>query len=521
MNGNYIKKKLFRNHSIENKNLKIKISKNIKKKKKISKSNDNKNNIKENKKSKKSVSKFINKPNHIINCNSKNNYKIKKIKILEEHGNIITYNTYNAPYNNRTYIYNTNNIFINYSPYKNKKSNSFDKNQNFTIYNINKIDNIIKRKMTKYFQYFPDNKFINSKGLRDFYIINNFKYKNKNVSKKIGLLNQLYSSKTIDFMIDINNLFHPKDENLNFSFKKRRINNNYVNNSIDEKKINDYYAVKFFAQNWILFPIKLDKYIKCIIIKKYGHLFLNELYKIYAEKKEYNKKCKLLNIISNIKEKKIKKYYFRKFRDNTLIEKIKKIYHDYYKNEINQYVKIKEKNKKKSNNLRNKARLFLTKKTNQSKKNNNIIIAKKLEIFIGALKLIFYKNNINRYYINLKHFLINNYNNKVNEISLNEDNKSTKRQKRHIKIKYVKKYSEPITEINKNSITKASSDDYSKGSINSTKKMNVYKRIVYSNNSIIDVKKKNLDLIMIDIILKMSKKEKKQNFSIWKKITFN
>ncbi len=51
--------------------------------------------------------------------------------------------------------------------------------------------------------------------------------------------------------------------------------------------------------------------------------------------------------------------------------------------------------------------------------------------------------------------------------------------------------------------------------------MNVYKRIVYSNNSIIDVKKKNLDLIMIDIILKMSKKEKKQNFSIWKKITFN
>lgn len=527
INEKYIKKKPFKNHSIENKNLKIEISRKNQKKKKIAKSNDCKNNNKKYSKPKiLSLSKFINKKNHIINCslNNKNN-KIKKIKKLEEFERVTTYNTYNVPYSNRTYIYNTNNIFINYqkySPYKNKKSNSHEKNQNFTIYNINKIDTIIKRKMTKYFHNFPDKKFINYKSLRDFNIINNFNYQNnQNFSRKIRFnLNQSNFSKTFNFLTDINYFMYHNDENLTLSSLKRRINYKYVNDSIDEKKINDYYEFKFIVQNWILFPIKLYKYIKHQIIYKYGHFFLNELDKINGERKEYNKKYQLLNIIKNIKEKKIIKYYFRKFRDNTLIEKIKKIYQDYYKNEINKYNKIKENNKKKLNNLRKKARLYVTKKSKQAKNNNNIII-KKVDIFISKLKLMFYRNNLNRYYIYLKQFLINNYNNKANNILFNEDNKIIKKQKRHIKIKYIKKISKSIDERNKNSISKASSSNYSKSTINSAKKMNVYKRIVYSNNSIIDIKKKNLDLIMVDIILKICKNEKKQYFSIWKKIAFN
>jgi hypothetical protein len=265
-----------------------------------------------------------------------------------------------------------------------------------------------------------------------------------------------------------------------------------------------------------IIPIQIDEIIKRKIIYNYGNFLLEKLYNIYTQQIRCEKKSKLITII-RINNKKIFKYYFRKFRDNTLIEKVKQIYEKIYNlNENNKNLKMKQRNKKRINNKN--VKIFLT-KTNDKNRKNNLYI-KKINLLIDKLRLILFKNNIKENYIYLKEILINRHSDKSHK-KLNNNNKikkEEKKTKKHLKIKFVRRLSNPNLNKNDNSIScKTSSSDYSKSTIHSTKRMKVYKRIVnnFSNNN------NNLEHKMNNIILKLYKKEIKQYFYKWNNNTIN
>ena len=243
---------------------------------------------------------------------------------------------------------------------------------------------------------------------------------------------------------------------------------------------------------------------------------MEELYHIYKQEIRREKKYKLITIIRN-NNKKILNYYFRKFRENTLIEKVKQMYEKIYNsNENNKNLKLKKRNNKKFNNKN--VGIFLT-KTND-KNRNNILYIKKINLLFDKLRLILFKNNIKENYIYLKEILINKYSDKSDKklINNNEIKKEKKKDKRHVKIKFIRRNSNPILNRNEYSIScKTSSSDYSKSTIHSTKRMKVYKRIVNNNNS----NNNNLEHKMNNIILKLYKKEIKKYFYKWNENTNN
>ena len=518
MNVNIIKKSLFKNNSIENKDLNYKIN-NSKNHNKTNKTNNYTSKVIEYKKRKKiSLSKYVNKANQSID----NKFKINNNKKFEENeNNNITISPYKNKNKNKNYIYNTNNIFINYNNYstqKNRKRNYSEKKENYTNYDINK-EKSINKKLSKYL-FFPDNKFTKIKGLKNDKILKNFKKDYINILKYRSNININYldSSKILSYLTNISCLF--PNNNINKSLQSERINN-HINNSIDENNNNNYYAHKYSSLKWVLFAIKLEKYIKRKIIIKFGNLFFDELNKIYLQNLKNNKKYKLRNIIDN-QDKKIVKKYFRKFRESTLIEKIKQIYQN--KNEKIKNSIRKDRNKRRINNLKNKAKLFITKTPNKTKNNNNnTIYYKNINLFIEQLKLIIYKIYIQKYYNYLKDFLTSKCNIDIDidkKVIINKENKKEEKEKKvkkHIKIKYVRRMSEPIIERNLYSLSfKTSSSDYSRSTIYSSKKMKVYKRIVYINSSMKSKNCINLKSKMTNIILNICKKEKIRYFNKWK-----
>ena len=502
MNENLIKKNLIKNNSIENKDLNYKICKSKKYKKNNKSNNYNSKIIRDKKINNLSLSKYVNKTNNSINNNNKLKFKNNK-KLDEQEKNNIKI----SPYKKKDYIYKTNNIFINYNNYsthKNRNRNFSDKKENNTYYDFTK-EKSINKKLAKFF-FFPDNKFTKIKKLKNDKILNNFekdyinilKYKNKDY-------------RNINYLINISCLL--PNNNGNKNLHNERIN--HINTSIDENNSNNYYAKKYSTFKWALFIIKLEKYIMKRIIITFGYLLLNELNKISLNNLKNNKKYKLINIIKN-QDKKIIKKYFRKFKEITLIEKIKQIYSD--RNDRINNSKRKERNKRRINNLKNKAQLFITKTSNKTK-NINTIYYKNIHLFIEQLKLIIHKINLRKHYIYLKDFLTSKCNIDIDKkVIINKENKNKdKKIKKHIKIKYVRRISEPILERNLYSLSfKTCSSDYSRSTINSAKKMKVYKRIVYINSSKNNIKNNNLQSKMTNIILNICKKEIIKFFYKWK-----
>ena len=342
---------------------------------------------------------------------------------------------------------------------------------------------------------------INEKNLQNIY---------KKYYKKINI-NKIDYSNLINYFTNISTLIKNKDGE---KITNKKIFN--LKESIDIKNNKDYYYDKYIRQNWVLFPLKLDEIIKRKIIYNYGYFLLEELYHIYKQEIRCEKKYKLITIIRN-NNKKILNYYFRKFRENTLIEKVKQMYEKIYNsNENNKNLKLKKRNNKKFNNKN--VGIFLT-KTND-KNRNNILYIKKINLLFDKLRLILFKNNIKENYIYLKEILINKYSDKSDK-KLNNNNeikKEKKKDKRHVKIKFIRRNSNPILNRNEYSIScKTSSSDYSKSTIHSTKRMKVYKRIVNNNNS----NNNNLEHKMNNIILKLYKKEIKKYFYKWNENTNN
>ena len=500
MNNNYkmndlSKKKPIENKKIEYNNKKVNNSKGEINRKYI---------IKHNKLKISSLSKYINKANH--NNNHKkydnNNSSIKKIN-SDEYDNS---NPISHRYKNRFYINNTTNdkyyYFNKYSSHRDKNQNSLDKNINYITNKSSAEKRIIKKRGRSAFL-FPDKRFIKMR------ILINEKYSKKIYKKyykdKYNInINKIEYSNLINYFTNISTLIRNKDGE-----KITNIKIVNLKDSIDLKNNEDYYYNKYIKQNWALFPFKLDEIIKRKIIYNYGYFLLEELYHIYTQQIRCEKKNKLINII-RINNKKIFKYYFRKFRDNTLIEKVKQIYEMIYNvNGNNKNIKMKQRNKKRIK--KKNVEIFLTKTTDKSR-NNNLYI-KKINLLFDKLRLILFKNNIKENYIYLKEILINKHSDKSDK-KLNNNNKikkEEKRAKRRIKIKFVKRFSNPNLNNNENSIScKTSSSDYSKSTIHSTKRMKVYKRIVnnFSNNN-------NLEHKMNNIILKLYKKEMKHYFYKW------
>ena len=473
------------------------------------------------------LSKYINKDSRPTK--NINNIKIKKFKQLKE-----SYDNINNQENTNEHIYDiNNNININYNNNSPEKKNIKNLENNSSDTTHIKAKNIFNKKVSNYYYCFPDHKFRKINGLSKDEILKNFKkqknYHNKSVLKFINIKNQETSYNKYEVPSNIKyyytNLKKKNNENKNLSTETKKI---CLDTSIKEKNIDDYSLNRTFTQKWIWLPFKFEKYVKKIVIIKYGYLFLGYLNIINNEKIIYLKEKKILCIIKNI-EKKIIKYYFRKYRDKVLIEKVKSLYKNNYicqNNNINN--KLRAKNPKKNVKLENRTKLFMAKPKNDINKYNNIktiYSTKNVEIFLEKLKLIIYKFSLNNYYIFLKKFLLKKYDKSDNDDNLRYRNISEKKilkNKKHIKIKFARRGSEPTIPRNNLDISnKTTSSDVSRSTIHSLKKMNIQRRIIYTNNQTKDKKENGLMFKMSNIIFDYFMKEKKQYLSRWKKNVFN
>ena len=513
-------KKIIKNNSTDNAYLSINIDR-YKNQKQSNKLNGYQNKIIEkNKKKNLCLSKYINK----YNINDKNNNHYNNLMTKKFNNN--SKDTFH--YKNKNHI---NNIILKYD-YHNyfgdqikKKIIDDDNNQKYEIYNKTQSNNYnyethkctnssFDKKLSKYFYYFPDNKFIRVKGLSRDKFYHKFKKKdNKKIFEYLNIKGNtnfnnelLYSSKMLNYFTDLSNYLYKNNESKSLSTERSKLNFQNISKDKEKNKIPIY---NNFVKELILFTIKVDKYIKLKTKLKYGNKLLDYLNIIYHTKKEYNK-----------------------LKDKTLTPKIHLIYDNnaFDKNE-NSYVKnfkLRKKKSKNVNNLKNKAKLFITKtpiKTNKNMKNlllNNNTKNKNIERFVENIHLIIYKNNINNYYIPLKKKLINNYKTiKSSNIISNSVDKKIKRIKKHVKVKFIRKASGPNLIRNEFSLSiKTNSSDISKSTIHSTKKMKVYNRVIYINNPN-NMNENILEIKMNNLILKIAKNEEKEYFSKWKNYTFN
>ena len=520
MESNYRRKNLFKNSSLETRKAKDNTAKYINKGNNSKGKINRKYIIKHCKLKILSLSKYINKANYNNKKYDNNiNYRAIKKNILDENDINNTINSHHT-YKDRFNINFTNYKFDYFSKYytdRNKKQNSFEKKINYTIINNNYVDYDINKKRMKSSFLFPDKRFVQMKKLNNEKILKNlykkynkkiFKCKDSNNIYNINI-KKIEDSNIENYFMNISTLIRNKEDEKHIYANNSKANN--LKASIDQKNNKDNYNNKYIIKNWILFPFKLDKYIKSKILNNYGNLLFDELHRIYKDKIKYDKKYKLLRIIRNGNIKNLK-YYFRKFRDNTLIEKVKQIYQNkYIRNANSKNIKIKQKNKK-----RKKVEMFLTKTTNKTI-NNNLYI-NRINLFIDKLRLILFKKSMKDYYIYLKAYLINKYNIKSDKLlNNNEIENEKKRTKKHIKVKYIRRNSQPNMKRNEYSISiKTSSSDYSKSTINSAKKMKVYKRVVKDN-----LNNNNLTNKMYNIMIKSYKKEIKQYFYKWNNIALN
>ena len=493
-------KKIYNKNSIENTHLNPKLIKSCSKHNN-SKNLYKKNIIENNKVGILSLSKFINKSNNNMKIN---NIKTKKCNQLKSK-NISINKLVNR---NESYIYNINNIFVNYDnnnhilPEKNIKEKNIENNRNES--NIDKVGNTFDKKVTDYYYCFPDNKFRIIKGLKKDKLLHYFKkdshFNNNQTIRFINFnfknneeANNIYDSRILNYFTNV-----PKEKEKN------------VNKSVDDKYNNT--SIKAFSQPWIFLPLQLEKYVFRVVIEKYAHIFFNFLGIINKEKIGYLKQKKFLQIIKN-NDRKIIKYFFRKYRDNVLIEKVKLLYRNNFfaeqKEKNNEKIKLRSKNPRKINKLENKAKLFLTKSINRNKN----FSLENIEKLYKRIKIYIFKYHISNYFFILKKY-VPNRNSKSSE--------KTKKNKKHIKIRYIRKGSDStILKSNKVESNKTSSSDISHSTIQSSKKMNIQRRIVFVNNHIKDNEEKDneerdLKNIVSNITLKFFKKEKKQLFSRWK-----
>ena len=450
-----------------------------------------------------SLSKYINKSNNSMRIN---NIKTNKCKHLKSQ-NININKLVNR---NESYIYNINNIFVNYDNNNNNNNNILpEKNIENTRNesNIGKVGNTFDKKVTNYYYCFPDNKFRIIKGLKKDKLLHYFKkdshFNDNQTIKFININfknneepNNVCDSKIIDYFTNV-----PKDKEKN------------ANRSVDDKYNNT--SIKTFSQPWMLLPLQIEKYVYKVVIEKYALIFFNHLDIINKKQIGYLRQKQLLHIIKNY-DIKIVKYYFRKYRDNVLIEKVKLLYKNNYfaqqKENNNEKIKLRAKNPIRKNKLENKAKLFLTKPVN--KKNN--YSKENIEKLYTRIKIFIFKYHISNYFLALRKYIPNR-----NSTTSNK----TKKSKKHIKVRYIRKGSDSnFLKSNRNESNKTSSSDISHSTIHSAKKMNVQRRILYvnNNNQIKDKDKENdkeeMDLkkIMTTITLTFCKKGRKEIFSRWK-----
>ena len=548
MSENLLSKKIIQNNSTDNAFLSIDVDKykNVNYNSKLN--GYQKNIIEKNKNKNLCLTKYINKYNNKDKNNHYNNLVIKKYNNIKDNSK----NIYN--YKNKNHINNIYNIKLKYDynyyfgDQIRKRTFDDDNNQKYEIYNKTYNNNYnfgtykctnssFDRKISKYFYYFPDNKFIRVKGLSRDKIF--YRFKKKGNKKIFGYTNRkgspyfnkeiLYNSKLFNYFTDLSTYLYKNNEFKSLSTERSRLN--YLNLSKDkEKHIIPIY--NNFVRQLILFIIKVEKYIKLKTRLKYGNILFHYLNVMYRTQKEYLKKQTLLCLVTK-RNKMEKKYYFNKLRNITIKRKNNIIYinNDFDKNE-NSYAKnykLRKKNTKKVNNLKNKkkkAKLFITKTPNKTNNNKTILLnqtkKKNVEKFVENIHLIIYKNNIKKYYLPIKKRLISNYKTiKSSKIISNSVDKKIKRIKKHVKVKFIRKASGPNMIRNEFSLSiKTNSSDISKSTIHSTKKMKVYNRIVYINNPN-NLNENILEMKMNNRILKMSKNEEKDYFYKWKKVTFN
>jgi hypothetical protein len=488
-------KKINNNNSIENKHINPKLIKSYSKH--TNKQNLYKKNIIENNKIDiLSLSKYINKSNNSIKIN---NLKTKNCNQLKSQ-NININKLVNK---NESYIYNINNIFVNYDNNNNSiltEKKNIESNRNEP--NTGKVGNTLNKIVTDYYYCFPDNKFRIIKGLKKDKLLHYFKKDSHFSNQEIKFINfnyknseeannNIYDSRLIDYFTNV-----PKEKGKS------------TNRSVDDKYNNT--SIKTFSQPWIILPFQIEKYLFRIVIEKYAPIFFNRLGIINKEKFGYLKQKKLFKMIKN-NDIKIIKYYFRIYRDNVLIEKVKLLYRNNYfaqqKEQNNEKIKLRSKDPKKNNRLENKAKLFLTKTVN--KKSN--FSMENIEKLYKRLKTFIYKFHISNYFFILKKYTPNRY---------SKSSEKIQKKKKHIKIRYIRKGSDSnFYRSNKVESNKTSSSDISHSTIQSSKKMNIQRRIVFVNNQIKDKEEeKDLKNIMNNITLKYCKKEKKQLFSRWKNL---
>lgn len=492
---------MLKNNSYDNSYIKLNIKNNNNKKKKIFEKFINQNKLK-------ILNKFIKKEKQKSNTN----IKTEKIKCIKELDNTI----YNSSNKNMNYIFNINNTYVNYintMPKEAIKQKSFEKNIINNIYTNDKSNLESKTKYSRNDWYcFPDNKLRKIKGLSK---------GSKKLLKYVNIKNKKQMNKRYLDASKINNYFtyisnYNKtiiEDNQNLSTERSGFNNK--NKSIDEKNNHEYFMKKSFVHQLVVFPIKIEKFIRRIIIINNGYLFFENLNKINIKKIIIIKRNKLLSILKNI-NKKILKYYFRIYRDNVLIEKVKLI----YQKKIT-ITKLRSKNKK-SHNIQSKAKLFITKASNNNHNYNKNNCLKNYEIFLEKIKSLIYKYHIFNDFIILNNLKPNNFffENKINRN--NTIDAEIKLRKKHIKVKYIRKIS--CKSIGKNNFRlsdKTTSSNLSKSTISHKKKIKVYRRIVSINdNEITEKIRKQFELKMTYIISKICTKEK-QKFSKWKKLIFN
>ena len=516
------------NHSTDYNYIKSKVNQNKNQIQSI-KQNSYKKNIIENKKNKNfCLSKYINKDIH--GTKNINNIKTKNFNQLKE-----LYENKNNPELTNDDIFAISNTYINFS-----NNNSPEKNTKKTIENNSsdithiRAKNTFDKKVTNYYYCFPDHKFRKIKGLSKDKFLKYFRkhknYHNKSVLKFINLKCHESSYNNYEVASNIKNYYSnlkkDNDENINLFSETKKI---FFDTSGKEKNNEDYSLIKTFSQKWVSLPFKLEKYVKRIVIIKYGYLLFGYLNIINKEKIIYLKEKKIFGLIKNI-DKKIIKYYFRKYRDKVLIEKVKSIYkNNYVHQNNNKHNKLRARNPKKNNKLENKAKLFVTKTKNDNKCNNIKIIylTKNVEIFFEKIKTIIYKFTINNYYIFLKKFL-SEKNDKTNEYDKLGYNKVSDKKvintKKHIKIRYIRKGSDPnLPRNNLDLSNKTTSSDMSRSTIHSSKKMNIQRRIIYTNytnQQNKDKKEKSFEFKLSNIIFEYFIKKRKIYFSRWKKIVF-
>ncbi len=505
------------------------------------------------------TNKYNNKKKHNIICNKSimDNYKQKMLyKYIDKckkqinknysNSNIKAYNCktvknmdnkfYESPNKRNNNIYN---IIMSKTVKKNDCDSKDDINKsnlgnlfnnntinNNTIYNIN--NNSCERKAKNICYCFPDNKFRKIRGLSKDHIIKNFEsiktirfrnVKNKTVNRSVFNFTKLNNYLTY-LSIFIKNNENKSDLSTDRMRKKKDI--------IQEKNKFENTAINAHNHQWVWFPIKIELYIHRINFINNGYFLFTNLKKINEAKKMILKKNKLLHLL-NKKKIKLLKINFRKYRENVIIEKVRQIYE-------NKNYRLRS-TKKKSNNLQSRAKLFITKEKKSVKqikpkynKNKNNTLYKFKKSF-EKLKLTIYKYHIYNYFIILKNKLLTPkhdafynkaiFNRKVYSAEINP-------RKKHIKIKYIKKKSKSTEKCDCSLSCKTSSSN-SKSTLNTTKKMKVYKRTVFinahnNNENIIseldDKIRNQFKLRLTNILFKICSDERKY-FIKWKKQCIN